>query len=136
MSTKNLAPAVIEGGRHIVFCHMLPWVEGDPRSFGRQREFTVDRHGILRRRPDGRPRPAGFPEPLQQGEGDINRWLAGRRVAERGGALFWLTPTNAGAYRQHHRLDDHDAGFWRSLPGWFRTRCDPFAPAPPSPTRD
>jgi hypothetical protein len=116
-------------GRHIVFCHVPPWVEDDARFFGRSSEFAIDKHGILRYLGGKRPRPLRHHESLPIPESDLERWLQHRRVAERGGALFWFTPTNAGAYRQSHRLDDRDITVWRSLPAWFRERHDPSAPA-------
>jgi len=47
MSTKDLFDTRTTAGRHIVFCHMLLWVEGVHRQ--RRFAFTVDRRGILRR---------------------------------------------------------------------------------------
>jgi hypothetical protein len=44
-------------GRHIVFCHVLPWIETPPgclHRFGCGTKFRVDRHGILRRIPQNR----------------------------------------------------------------------------------
>jgi hypothetical protein len=118
-------------GRHIVFDHMLPWVEDDAFSL-RWGEFEVDAHGLLRRLPHRRYRHVRRYEPLPQPEEKLERWLAGRRVGERGSALFWFTSTPGGAYRQHRRLADQDAEIWRSLPGWFRERHQPGAPPPSS----
>lgn len=40
-------------GRHIVFGHMLPWVDdGTLNTCLHHRRFVVDRHGILRRAPN------------------------------------------------------------------------------------
>jgi hypothetical protein len=116
-------------GRHIVFGHMFPWVEGEDSRFSR-RYFRVDGRGLLRRvRPEpyhGR-RP---PEPLPRPQAELERWLAGRRVGTRGDHLFWFTFTPAGALRQDRRLDDNDARLWRSLPLWFREQHVPGAPGP------
>jgi hypothetical protein len=114
-------------GRHILFCHMLPWVE-DHRGFDCWPRVVVDDHGLLRREP-ARPlaRHRLWREPLPLAEGELARWPGGRRVGARGDTLFWFTPTSTGAYRQHRRLGDQDAALWRSLPGWFRQQNDPLA---------
>ncbi len=120
-------------GRHIVFCHMFPWVEDD--RFAGWKPFRVDRHGILREA-GSRPRyvRAGVRAALPRGERELELWLAGRRVGARGPGLFWFLPTEGDGHRQHHRLTDEDAALWRSLPDWFRARHVPGAP-PPDPTR-
>ena len=123
-------------GRHIVFDHMVPWVEPDgPRSSWR--EFQVDARGILRKRPDNRYRSSyrRRQEPLPRPQKDLERWLGGRRVAERGAIPFWFMPTLSGGYRQDRRLDNEDARLWRSLPHWFRKLHRPV-PAPAQPTHD
>jgi len=108
-------------GRHIVFCHMLRWVEHD--GVARWRPFLVDRHGLLRAAPPrARDVPYGWRPPLPRGERELEAWLDGRRVGSRGPALFWLIPTANDRYRQHHRLSDADAGLWRLLPEWFRKK--------------
>jgi hypothetical protein len=106
-------------GRHIVFDHMLPWVEDDDFSFV-WRDFDVDARGRLRRLPTKRYRRVRRHAPLPRPQPELERWLAGRRVGERGPSLFWFTPTPAGAFRQDRRLEDDDAELWRSLPAWFR----------------
>lgn len=111
-------------GRHIVFCHMLPWVEDD-RWFVR-RPLTIDEHGVLRlRAPEPRWRRL-FPKPLPRPQAELERWLAGRKIGARGDVLFWFVPTPAGAYRQERRLDATDAALWRSIPHWFRRYHDAF----------
>jgi hypothetical protein len=119
-------------GRHIVFCHMLPEVEGN-RLGWRWHRFEVDRHGILRRLPRRPYRHVRGREPLPRPEPELDRWRDCRRVGERGGVLFWFTLTPAGAYRQDHRLETEDAELWRSLPDWYRNRHQPGAPLPPLP---
>jgi hypothetical protein len=111
-------------GRHILFDHILDEVKEDgSRGYWR---FSVDRHGILRRAPYKRKglRPPGryFP-----GQTRVERALAGRRIGERGALLFWFLPTPYGGYRQHHRLHEADAKFWRSMPEWFRKEHEPSA---------
>jgi hypothetical protein len=107
-------------GRHIVFCHMLPWVEDDELSaFGPRRPFDVDAHGILRARPT-RWNPWLPQPPLPRPERELEAWLALRRVGERGRRLFWFVPTLHGGYRQERELDEDDSALWRSLPGRFR----------------
>jgi hypothetical protein len=69
---------------------------------------------------------------LPRSECELVRWLAGRRVAERGPALFWFVLTSHGGFRQHHRLDDADAALWRSLPPCFQKRHHPCTPLPRS----
>lgn len=117
-------------GRHIVFDHMLPWVEDDGLRFV-WREFHVDAHGFLRRLTRKRYRHIRHPEALPRPEKTLEGWLAGRRVGERGALLFWFTPTTRGAFRQAGRLENEDADLWRSLPSWFRERHQPDAPPPP-----
>jgi hypothetical protein len=121
-------------GRHIVFCHMLPWVE-ECGCASCWKPFLVDRHGILREAPR-RPRYAwpGARAPLPRDERALSAWLSGRRVGERGQTLFWFAPTATGGYRQHHRLGADDAALWQALPLWFRERHVPGAP-PPDPHR-
>jgi hypothetical protein len=115
-------------GRHIVFGHMLPWVE-DVGRYSCAR-FVVDRRGLLRRKAEVRWRwevPAPLPEP----EHALLRWLESRRVGAHGSTLFWFVPTPGGFFRQHHRLSDQDANRWRALPTWFQQRHSPSAPPMP-----
>ena len=109
-------------GRHIVFCHMIPWIEDDGRP-SRWREFEVDRHGLLRKVQRERHWHGRRPqEPLPLPQPELERWLGGRRIGERGGGLFWFTQTATGAFRQERRLDAAETARWRSLPVWFRER--------------
>lgn len=116
-------------GRHIVFDHLLRWVQdgtNDNRGWVR---FVVDRHGLLRNAPPHRRRPwssAAMPRPRP----DLDAWLGDRRVASRGDVLFWFIPTSAGFYRQHHRLLEEEAVRWRALPVWYRQQRHPDAPPP------
>jgi hypothetical protein len=120
-------------GRHIVFDHMLPWVDEGHLEHRGWPIVTVDIHGTLRTVARDRLGQWSRPAPLPLPKRDLERWLAGRRVDARGEALFWFTCTAAGAYRQHHRLDDEDTALWRSLPDWFREQHVPTAPPPAAP---
>jgi hypothetical protein len=116
-------------GRHLVFDHMLPWVDEAGHRIGHHR-FLIDAHGILRR--GDRWRPYGSPwvrPPLPRSEHELAAWLAGRRVGARGDMLFWFVETSGGGYRQDHRLSEDDAALWRALPDWFRACHDPFVAA-------
>jgi hypothetical protein len=94
--------------------------------------FSVDTHGLLRRRRRliRRFRVATCPPPLPRPEREVRAWLDDRRVGARGDVLFWFVPTGHGGYRQHRRLGPDDVALWRSLPDWFRACHDPSAPAP------
>jgi len=116
-------------GRHIVFDHMLPWVDGDD-ACGYRYTFAVDRRGRLRVHQRRFLSQRQVREPLPRPEHELGAWLGDRRVGAHGDVLFWFTPTPTGGYRQHHRLGDADAALWRSLPDWFRACHDPFAPRP------
>jgi len=109
-------------GRHIVFGHLLPWVDDGDRHGFAWSEFTVDRHGILRNivRPprhvtDDQRRYVPANRALE-----IENWLDGRLVAVRGDALFWCVATPFGAFRQDQRLAESDVAFWREIPQWLR----------------
>jgi len=109
-------------GRHIVFDHMLPWVQVAANELTYRARFVVDGRGILRGKPRIRYRSPWERAPLPCAERRLEAWLAGRRVGARGDVLFWFTPTVAGGFRQHLRLDEGDGALWRSLPAWFRER--------------
>jgi hypothetical protein len=82
-------------------------------------EFTVFR-GLLRRVPR-RTWPSRHPDPpLPRPQGELEAWLAGRRVDQRGPVLFWFTPTPYGGFRQDRRLSDEDVALFERLPPWFR----------------
>jgi hypothetical protein len=113
-------------GRHIVFDHLLPWVEHGDRCLMMWAEFAVDRHGILRRvTHPTRVVSNDWRRVLPDDGRDIERWLDGRLIAERGGALFWFVATPFGAFRQHARLTESEGAVWRALPKWFRDERSP-----------
>ena len=120
-------------GRHIVFDHMLAWVDDDGDVTDRYVDFVVDPHGILRRILRKRHRRTHVPLPCPQSE--LERWLAGRRVGSRGETLFWFTLTPGGAYRQDHRLSAEDLALWNKLPTNFREQHDPFTSPQAAPAR-
>jgi hypothetical protein len=117
-------------GRHIVFCHVLPWVED--RGRGRRWRFHVDGHGVLCASPRGARRlpRVHLPRP----ERELVRWLAGRRIGARGSVLFWFELLPSGWYRQGRRLAAADAALWRVLPSSFTRHHDVFQ-APPAERR-
>lgn len=106
-------------GRHIAFDHMLGWVRVDRAvdrwSWG-YHILEVGRGGILRL-VRARPRPRReiyWPRP------EWLAWLAGRKVAIRGEALFWLEPTQIEErFRQGRRLDDDERAYFLALPSAF-----------------
>jgi hypothetical protein len=117
-------------GRHIVFCHLLPWVAtraGAPQDC--YADFFVDHRGLLRRYLTKTVRSSRWPAPLPRPREELDRWLAGRLIGAHGDLLFWFTHTATGAYRQHRRLEEDDVALWRSLPQWFREKNDPANPA-------
>lgn len=116
-------------GRHIVFDHLLRDVDAGGPVYWRP-DFVVDLHGILRPTTNYRRRPRAPREPLTESQNALEAWLAGRRVGERGEHCYWFLPTESGCFRQERRLSDDEAARWRSLPSWFRSSFDAFAPTP------
>jgi hypothetical protein len=121
-------------GRHILFDHLLSSVSNGRLPESRADDFSVDRHGILRRIVRKRVRQPWkwhLPEPRSV----LADWIAGRRIGERGERAYWFVATESGAFRQHHALSEADAARWRSLPAWFREEHDAFTarPTPPTP---
>lgn len=109
-------------GRHILYDHLLPSVEGGPRQFSPP-EFTVDQAGILKRK-----RPRGLPHPVRERLAEPTEqersWIAARRVGLRGSAHFWFVPTESGAFRQDRRLTPAEATRFLALPRSYRDQCD------------
>jgi hypothetical protein len=102
-------------GRHIVFDHMLPWIENDStrRSW---RDFWIDEHGLLRVQPKKRRQRYRICVEASMTRCQIERWLDGRRVGQQGDLFFWLVATPFGAFRQHRRMSPEDAAIWSALP--------------------
>jgi hypothetical protein len=117
-------------GRHILVCHLLPSVitSVHEASFFSRRTFTVDAHGILRRRVRPERWRSPLYLPLPEPSDVLEAWLGGRRVGERAPHLYWFVPTPAGSFRQHQRLTDTEAVRWRALPDWFRQQCNAVQP--------
>lgn len=122
-------------GRHITFDHLLREVVdtesgfdnhgnmADPNipvihtkgrhSYWSVADYYVDQEGILRIRDDHRRRRRFYrnvPSPTEQDLRAAATWLAGRMVAEKGGTLYWLCPTE---------------DIW--MASWY----DPYGPAAP-----
>jgi hypothetical protein len=98
-------------GRHLVYDHMLVWVDLEGR--GSWARFTVDAHGILRAIDRGA-RERGRHWQLWEETDRARRWMGERRVGARGGAWFWFVPSGRGegAFRQDRRLDDAELAVW------------------------
>lgn len=110
-------------GRHIVFDHLLPEVEG-PFPY---RGFRVDRRGLLKKMPPRPRRTRPAREPLGEPHEEIERWLAGRAIATVGSAPYWFVPTRSGWLRQDRRLTPGEKQRWLALPTWFRGENDAAA---------
>lgn len=106
-------------GRHILFDHLLREVDLGDVAKSRYSDFTVDRHGLLRRarlrRRELWPRFESLPEP----EPELRAWLDGRRVGERDGRWYWFVATEFEHFRQHRELTPDDVVRWRALPAYF-----------------
>jgi hypothetical protein len=149
MSTRNLARAVIEGGREHGMKRRCRYGDRAPRATTRSaiarldvRDADTDEWIIPRppkvgrwrrpelrraeRRLDGR---VATHQPARRPERVLIAWLSGRRVGALGDSLFWFVPTPRGGYRHSRLLDRHETALWRSLPDWFRACHDPFVSA-------
>jgi hypothetical protein len=115
-------------GRHILYDHVLPSVEGDQRRF-LPPEFHVDDAGrLVRARP--RQRVRWKSASLDQPSAADQSWMAARRVGRRGSAYFWFVQTEHGAYRQCQRLSAAEVTRFLVLPISYREQCDALRPAP------
>lgn len=108
-------------GRHIVFDHMLAWIEQDSTR-RRRSDLWIDDHGLLRATPESPRRERGqYPQACSSMQIDeLERWLDNRRVGKNGDILFWLVCTPFGAFRQHHRMSAQDVARWNALPAHYR----------------
>jgi hypothetical protein len=103
-------------GRHIVFDHMLPWVQGE-RWHAR---FRVDERGMLRLLPERRWPRREIPAPLPEARHCLEAWLAGRAIDAVGQRFYWFELTSAGFFRQARELDEAERARFLALPHWFR----------------
>ena len=109
-------------GRHILFEHLLREVNLNDVARARYSDFTVDRHGLLRRERERRRYRWPTRERLPEPESVLLDWLDGRRVGERDERLYWFVPTEFEHFRQHHELVPSEIARWRTLPAGFRAR--------------
>jgi hypothetical protein len=103
-------------GRHIVFCHMLPWVERE----GYSAKLRVDERGMLRKLRERRWPRREVPVPLPEARGVLDVWLAGRAIDAVGPRDYWFEKTKAGHFRQARELDESERARWAALPAWYR----------------
>lgn len=106
-------------GRHILFDHVLPEVEGDRRWRPR---YFIDRHGILRRSFYERAQPAW----QWFDEAPVFAWLGDRRITRAGDRFTWWVPAKRiqrkfmgqvlVRWRAVGQLDAKDEAYLRSLP--------------------
>jgi hypothetical protein len=107
-------------GRHIVFCHMLPWVERE----GHAAKLRVDERGMLRKLPERGRRRREVPAPLPEPRAVLEAWLAERAVEALGSRFYWFDKTKAGFFRQARELDASERARWVALPTWFRNEMN------------
>jgi len=96
-------------GRHVLYGHILEWVEG---RWYHARKYEVDAGGVLRRLPR---RARTRRHACRHVSGDA--WVGERRVGERGESWFWFVPTRPDEprYRQDRRLTEEELTTYRSL---------------------
>jgi len=109
-------------GRHVVFCHMLHFIDGYP--------FFVDEHGILRERLRRRWARGSYWKVFGD-ENKARRFAGDRRIAARGPAWFWFVPTFAngeptGRFRQDRRLTPAEEREWTALAPEARAALGPW----------
>jgi hypothetical protein len=96
-------------GRHILFDHLLAEVGPEPVArFSHRPRFGVSKHGLLQYRERSRYR---------------SRYRLPRLPEPHGSRLYWLVPTEHGAFRQQHELTPDEAARFHALPEWF---SEPF----------
>ena len=117
-------------GRHLVYDHMLHWVDRGEDLRWRRPELTVDNDGILRESPRTPRHHSDSWRAYRERQGAL-RWTAGRKVVDYGTAQFWAVPVErirrrlspdapkvdpaAVFYCQDRRLDAEEARFWQRL---------------------
>ena len=117
-------------GRHLVYDHMLHWVDRGETLRWRRPELTVDSDGILRESPSARrPRSEHWCEYRERQR--ALEWMAGRKILDYGSVQFWAVPVERVTrplspkppsvdsvvvhHRQDRRLTSDEARFWQSL---------------------
>lgn len=103
-------------GRHIVFDHMLPWVQSEAWYA----KLRVDERGMLCKLPERRRPRRALPSPLPESRRELEAWLAGRAVEAVGSRFYWFERTQAGFFRQSSELDESERTRFLALPAWFR----------------
>jgi hypothetical protein len=117
-------------GRHLVYDHMLHWVDRGEVLRWRRPELTVDNDGILRESPLTRRQHSESWRVYRERQRAL-RWMAGRKVIDYGTVQFWAVPVErirrplspdapkvdpkAIFHCQDRRLDDDEARFWQRL---------------------
>ena len=98
-------------GRHILFDHVIPAMEPTSR-FSHYGAVYVDANGFLRRKRLQKRKRRQLPVVITAAD---SAWLGGRSVVERGRYLFWMVPTESGAFRQARRLSDDEVARYRGM---------------------
>ena len=117
-------------GRHLVYDHMLHWVDRGEDLRWRRPELTVDNDGILRESPLTKRQHFDGWRVYRETQ-RATKWMAGRKILDYGTVQFWAVPVERAArqlspkspkvdsvvvhHRQDRRLDDEEARFWQSL---------------------
>src|SRR5690349_14744557 len=109
-------------GRHVVYCHMLHFVDGYP--------FHIDDSGILRERKREGWNDSAFVA-LSRDRNKARSFTADRRIGLRGSAHFWFLPTFAngeptGRFRQDRRLTPDEEREWTALVKEARDELAPW----------
>jgi site-specific DNA-cytosine methylase len=112
-------------GRHIVFDHMLPWVQETqdrwPRTY-----FCVDAQGRLKRvQRNPRQKYWQSPEPLPESKVTLDAWVGSRAIGGRGSSLYWFEVTRMLCFRQARELTPAEAKRYQDFPAWYREEISP-----------
>jgi hypothetical protein len=117
-------------GRHLVYDHMLHWVDRGETLRWRRPELTVDNDGILRESPLTKRYHSDGWRMYQETQRAL-QWMAGRKVLDYGTAQYWAIPVERAVrqlspgsskanqvaihHRQDQRLTDDEVRFWQGL---------------------
>jgi hypothetical protein len=103
-------------GRHLVYDHMLRWIDRGEASWYGFRELYVDNDGVLRAEPR-KPRVRSDWSIVWNDRKRAEIWAAGRKIGERGSCRFWFVRADRDGlhYRQDRRLDIDETAFWNRL---------------------